>query len=307
MNGAEFTQLKAFVTVCDEGAFVRAARRLAISPSALSRTVRSLESSLGIRLLNRTTRSVGLTEAGTALYDRIKPMMASMDEAVLAVGAYQKTPKGVVRINLPSIAARIAIMPRLQQFRLAYPEVRLDLVIDNDITDVVAQGFDAGVRIGGQISRDMVAVRITNDLRMAVVGAPSYFADRQRPQVPADLKDHLCLTYKWKSTGALYQWRFEDGDDAIDIDVNNVLTVNDTDLLLAAAREGLGLAYLIEDLTAPALEKEELIRVLEPWCKFFPGFYLYYSERTHMPASVRAFIDFMKVEKPQNKDLSALT
>lgn len=297
MNGTEFTQLRAFVIVCDERAFGRAARRLAVSPSALSRTVRSLESRLGIRLLNRTTRSVGLTEAGTVLYDRIKPMMMDMDEAVLAVGAYQETPKGVVRINLPSIAARIAVMPRLQQFRLAYPEVRLDLVIDNDITDVVAQGFDAGVRIGGQISRDMIAVRITNDLRMAVVGAPSYFTDRQRPQVPADLKDHLCLSYKWKSTGALYQWRFEDSDGVIDIDVDNILTVNDTDLLLLAACKGIGLAYLIEDLVVPHLEKKELIRVLEPWCKVFPGFYLYYSERTHMPASVRAFIDFMKVEE----------
>ncbi|ATN36888.1 LysR family transcriptional regulator (plasmid) [Rhizobium sp. ACO-34A] len=295
MDGTEFAQLKAFVAVCDERAFGRAAKRLAISPSALSRTVRSLESRLGIRLLNRTTRSVGLTEAGSVLYDRIKPMMMGMDEAVMAVGAYQEAPKGVVRVNLPSIAAQIAILPRLQQFRLAYPEVSLDLVIDNDITDVVAQGFDAGVRIGGQISRDMVAVRITRDLRMAVVGAPSYFADRRQPQTPADLKDHLCLTYKWKSTGALYPWRFEGADGAIDVDVKNLLTVNDTELLLSAARQGLGLAYLIEDLAEPFVESEELIRVLEPWCKVFPGFYLYYPERKHMAASVRVFIDFMKV------------
>ncbi|MVA25039.1 LysR family transcriptional regulator (plasmid) [Agrobacterium vitis] len=295
MDGSEFAQLKAFVTVCDERAFGRAAKRLAMSPSALSRTVRSLESRLGIRLLNRTTRSVGLTEAGSALYDRIKPMMISMDEAVLAVGAYQQTPKGVVRINLPSVAARIAILPRLRQFRSAYPGVRLDLVIDNDITDVVAQGFDAGVRIGGQIGRDMIAVRITHDLKMAVVGSPSYFADRRLPEVPADLNDHICLTYKWKSTGALYLWQFADAGGTISVDVDNVLTVNDTDLLLAAACEGVGLAYLIEDLVAPFLEKGDLIRVLEPWCKPFPGFYLYYSERTHMPASLRAFIDFMKV------------
>ncbi|WP_377810285.1 LysR family transcriptional regulator [Azospirillum sp. A29] len=295
MNGTDFTQLRAFVTVCDERAFGRAAKRLAMSPSALSRTVRALESRLGVRLLNRTTRSVGLTEAGRVLYDRIQPMMTGMDEAMLAVGAYQETPKGVVRVNLPSIAARIAILPKLARFRSAYPDVRLDLVIDNDITDVVAQGFDAGVRIGGQISRDMVAVRITPDLRMAVVGAPTYFADRQRPETPADLKDHMCLTYKWKNTGALYPWRFSDVDGVIDVDVGNVLTVNDTDLLLAAACEGLGLAYLIEDLVLPLIENGNLLRVLEPWCKVFPGFYLYYPERTHMPASVRAFIDFMKI------------
>nr|WP_052710177.1 LysR substrate-binding domain-containing protein [Azospirillum thiophilum] len=168
-------------------------------------------------------------------------------------------------------------------------------MIDNDITDVVAQGFDAGVRIGGQISRDMVAVRITPDLRMAVVGAPAYFADRRRPEVPADLKDHMCLTYKWKNTGALYPWRFSDADAVIDVDVGNVLTVNDTDLLLAAACEGLGLAYLIEDLVLPSIENGKLLRVLDPWCKVFPGFHLYYSERTHMPASVRAFIDLMKI------------
>ncbi len=298
MDGMEFTQLKAFVTVCDERAFGRAAKRLAVSPSALSRAVRSLESRLGIRLLNRTTRSVGLTEAGAVLYERIKPMLAGMDEAVLAVEAYQGTPMGVVRINLPSIAARIAVLPKLQQFRLAYPAVRLDLVIDNDITDVVAQGFDAGVRIGGQISRDMVAVRITRDLRMAVVGAPAYFADRPPPQVPAELKDHFCLTYKWKSTGALSQWRFDDGGSVFDVEVNNVLTVNDTDLLLLAACRGLGLACLIEDLVESALENKQLIRVLEPWCQVFPGFYLYYSERTHMPASLRAFIDFLKIGDP---------
>jgi DNA-binding transcriptional LysR family regulator len=295
MDGTEFSQLKAFVAVCDERAFARAAKRLAISPSALSRIVRSLESRLGIRLLNRTTRSVGLTEAGSILYDRIKPMMVAMDEAVSAVGDYQSEPKGVVRVNLPSIAAQIAVLPRLQQFRLAYPEVHLDLVIDNDITDVVAEGFDVGVRIGGQISRDMIAVRITRDLRMAVVGAPSYFANRPPPEAPADLKDHFCLTYKWKSTGALYPWRFEGVDGVLDVDVESVMTVNDTDLLLSAARQGLGLAYLIEDLVEPIVEKKELMRVLDPFCKIFPGFYLYYSERSHMAASVRSFIDFLKV------------
>lgn len=295
MDGAEFSQLTAFVAVCDERAFGRAAKRLAISPSALSRIIRTLESRLGIRLLNRTTRSVGLTEAGNILYDRIKPMMMGMDEAVSAVGAYQSEPKGLVRVNLPSIAAQIAVLPRLQQFRLAYPEVRLDLVIDNDITDVVAEGFDAGVRIGGQISRDMIAVRITRNLRMAVVGAPSYFCSRPPPEAPADLKDHFCLTYKWKSSGALYPWRFEGVDGVVDVDVENVLTVNDTELLLLAARQGLGLAYLIEDLVKPSIERKELVRVLEPFCKVFPGFYLYYSERSHMAASVRAFIDFMKV------------
>jgi len=296
MDGAEFTQLKAFIAVCDERAFGRAATRLAISPSALSRLVRTLESRLGVRLLNRTTRSVGMTEAGGALYERLKPMMKGIDEAVVAVGAHQKEPKGLVRVNLPSVAAQIAILPRLQEFRTVYPEVRLDLVIDNEITDVVAEGFDAGVRIGGQISRDMVTVRITRDLRMAVVGAPSYFANKPPLQTPADLKDHFCLTYKWKGTGSLYPWRFEGADGVIDVDVENVLTVNDTDLLLSAARQGLGLAYLIDDLVRPFLENKQLIRVLEPFCKVFPGFYLYYSERAHMPASVRAFVDFMNVK-----------
>ena len=177
----------------------------------------------------------------------------------------------------------------------AYPNVRVDLVIDNDLTDVVAQGFDAGVRIGGQISRDMIAVRITPDLRMAVVGSPSYFADRHLPEAPADIQEHACLTYKWKNTGALYQWRFAGGDSPVIAGVETVLTINDTDLLLSAAREGVGLAYIIEDLAAPFIENGDLVRVLEPWCKPFPGFYLYYSERKHMPAAVRAFVDFMKV------------
>ncbi len=296
MDGAEFSQLRAFVAVCDDRAFGRAAKRLAISPSALSRIIRTLESRLGIRLLNRTTRSVGLTEAGSILYERIKPMIVGMDEAVSAVGAYQIAPKGVVRVNLPSIAAQIAVLPRLKQFRLAYPEVHIDLVVDNDITDVVAGGFDAGVRIGGQISHDMIAVRITRDLRMAVVGAPSYLEDRCLPQTPADLKDHFCITYKWKSTGALYPWRFADGDDLVDVDVENVLTVNDTEVLLSAARLGLGLAYVIEDQASPFLESGDLVSVLEPFCRVFPGFYLYYPERSNLAASVRAFIDFMKVK-----------
>jgi len=295
MDGVEFAQLRAFIAVCEERAFSRAAKRLAVSPSALSRTIRALESRLGVRLLNRTTRSVGLTEAGTALFERVKPLVIGMEEAVLAVGAFQETPKGLVRVNLPSIAAQIAVMPRLQKFRTEYPDVYLDLVIDNEIADVVAQDFDAGVRIGGQISRDMIATRITGDLRMAVVGAPSYFVGRHLPQTPADLKDHLCLTYKWKGTGALYPWRFEYLDEVIDIDVKNVLTANDTNLLLAAAIEGLGLAYLIEDVVDPFVEANQLVRILEQSCKMFPGFYLYYPERTHLPAPVRAFIDFMKV------------
>jgi DNA-binding transcriptional LysR family regulator len=152
-----------------------------------------------------------------------------------------------------------------------------------------------GVSLAGLEGADENPQRITRDLKMAVVGSRSYFADRQPPQVPADLKDHICLTYKWKSTGALYPWRFADVGGPINIDVEDVLTVNDTDLLLSAACEGVGLAYLVDDVVAPFLEKGDLIRVLEPWCKPFPGFYLYYSERTHMPASLRAFIDFMKV------------
>lgn len=266
-----------------------------MSPSALSHTIRSLEERLGARLLNRTTRSVAPTQAGQDLFDRLRPALAEMESAARDVGVYQAEPKGVVRINLPQVAAQLVVAPLLPDFFRAYPDIRLDLVIDNSLTDVVAKGFDAGIRSGDLVHKDMVAVRLTADIRMAVVGSPSYFARQSMPEVPRALRQHACVTYRWHETTALFRWQFHDAGGPLDIDMDSVLTVNDTNLLLDAALRGVGIAFLPESLVIPYLDRGQLVRCLEGWCRPFAGFHLYYPNRPHMPAALRAFIDFIKL------------
>lgn len=299
MDGTEFGELAAFVAVADERSFRRAAVRLGTSPSALSRTIRSLEGRLGARLLNRTTRSVAPTEAGQALRERLAPAVADIEAAVRDVVAGQERPRGTVRLNLPRIAARLVVAPMLAGFAERYPDVRLDLVIDDDLTDVVARGFDAGIRSGDLVHRDMVAIRLTPDLRMAVVGAPAYFARRSPPRVPADLSEHACLTYRWSGTSALQRWTFDGPGGAFDVAVASAVSVNDTDLILDAALRGAGLAFLPESLVAPQLGDGRLVRALEGWCKPFAGFHLYHPATVRMPAALRAFVDCVKLAPNQ--------
>ncbi len=294
MTGTEYAELAAFMEVASERSFRRAAQRLGLSPSALSHTIRALETRLGARLLNRTTRSVAPTEAGQQLFARLQPVLGEMDAAVREVGAHQDTPRGTVRVNLPRIAAQWVVGPILADFLAAYPGVRVDLVVDDSITDVVAGGFDAGIRSGELVQQDMVAIRLTPDLRMAVVGAPAYLARHPAPQAPLQLREHACLTYRWRESGTLQRWRFSGPAGASEVAVDSVFTANDTNLLLDAALRGAGLAYLLDGLVAPYLARGELVRVLEPWCPPFAGFYLYYPNRTHMPAALRAFVDVLK-------------
>jgi len=294
MTGTEYAELAAFMAVASERSFRRAAQRLGLSPSALSHTIRALETRLGARLLNRTTRSVAPTEAGQQLFARLQPVLGEMDAAVREVGAHQDTPRGTVRVNLPRIAAQWVVGPILADFLAAYPGVRVDLVVDDSITDVVAGGFDAGIRSGELVQQDMVAIRLTPDLRMAVVGAPAYLARHPAPQAPLQLREHACLTYRWRASGTLQRWRFSGPAGASEVAVDSVFTANDTNLLLDAALRGAGLAYLLDGVVAPYLARGELVRVLEPWCPPFAGFYLYYPNRTHMPAALRAFVDVLK-------------
>ena len=294
MTGTEYAELAAFMAVASERSFRRAAQRLGLSPSALSHTIRALETRLGARLLNRTTRSVAPTEAGQQLFARLQPVLGEMDAAVREVGAHQDTPRGTVRVNLPRIAAQWVVGPILADFLAAYPGVRVDLVVDDSITDVVAGGFDAGIRSGELVQQDMVAIRLTPDLRMAVVGAPAYLARHPAPQAPLELREHACLTYRWRESGTLQRWRFAGPAGASEVAVDSVFTANDTNLLLDAALRGAGLAYLLDGLVAPYLQRGELVRVLEPWCQPFAGFYLYYPNRPHMPAALRAFVDVLK-------------
>ncbi|QPT11217.1 LysR family transcriptional regulator [Sphingomonas paucimobilis] len=298
MRGSEFAELMAFLAVAEERSFRRAAQRLGISPSALSHSMRALEERLGARLLHRTTRSVAPTEAGQDLLHRLRPAIAEVDEAVRDVTAFQQRPRGRVRINLPRAAAELVIMPKLKAFRDAYPDVRVDLAIDDAITDVVARGFDAGIRSGGIVERDMISVPLTSDLRMAVVGSPALLGGLPKIGDPADLKGVPCVTYRWLQSDVLHPWRFDGPDGPIEIIVDSVLTTNATDMLLGSAIAGVGLAYLVESLVAPPVFAGSLVRVLEDWCRPFPGFYLYFSSRRQMPSALRVFVDFMKMANP---------
>ncbi|MBS0984457.1 DNA-binding transcriptional LysR family regulator [Gluconobacter cerinus] len=295
MRGSEYAELMAFMAIAQERSFRAAARRLSISPSALSHSLRALEERIGARLLHRTTRSVAPTEAGQALLDRLRPAVAEVDAAVRDVTVSQQRPRGRLRINLPRAAAQLIIMPRLAAFREAYPEISLDLAIDDALTDVIAKGYDAGVRSGAIVDQDMISVPLTPDLRMVVVATPDFLSAHTKLESPADLTGLPCLTYRWLETGVLQPWRFEGPDGAFEVNVKSALTVNDTDILLSAALQGVGLAYLTEGVALPHIEAGALIRVLDLWCKPFIGFHLYFSGRRHMPAAMRAFIDFMKL------------
>jgi len=283
------------MAVSRERSFRGAAPRLGLSPSALSHTIRTLEERLGARLLNRTTRSVSLTQAGQALFDRLDPVMAEMENAVHDVGAYQTHPKGVVRVNLPHVAARLIVTPILAPFLRRYPDIQLDLVVDNDLTEVVGKGFDAGIRSGALVQPDMVAVRLTADLRMAVVASPGYFEGHPIPHAPNDILDHRCITYRWSETGVLYRWHFDGPDGPVEVKARDCVTTNDMDILLAAALQGVGLAFLPESFVVDHIDNGELVRVLDTWCTPFSGFHLYYPHKSHMPAALRAFIDFIKL------------
>lgn len=294
MRGAEYAELAAFVAVAQERSFRRAATRLGLSPSALSHTIRELEERLGAKLLNRTTRSVAPTDAGLSLFNRLAPAFSDIAGAVEAVSAFRDRPSGTVRLNLPRLAAVIVLAPAFGHFARAYPDVRLELTVDDSLTDIVAGGFDAGIRLGERVHQDMVAVRVTPDLRVAVIGAPGYFASKDRPHTPHDLRHHACINYRWTENGALYRWKFEREGEALDVIVEGPLTLNDTDLILAAALDGVGLGYLLERRVAGHLATGQLVRVLDEWCPPFSGFFLYYPGRRQMPPALRALIDFLQ-------------
>jgi DNA-binding transcriptional LysR family regulator len=300
VRGTEFAELKAFLAVAKERSFRRAAKRLGFSPSALSHTIRELEERLGARLLNRTTRSVAPTEAGLALFNRIEPAIAEIENAVGAFGVSQSRPSGRLRLNLSRFAADIILAPVLGRFAQAYPNIFLELTIDDALSDVVAEGFDAGIRNGERLQQDMVAVRLTPNFQLAIVGAPLYFAQREPPQTPRDLKDHACITYRWAATGAVYRWPLNGPDGPIHVAVEGPLVVNDLKVILAAALGGGGLACLPDRLVMRHIETGRLVPVLEAWCGPISGFFLYYPSHRHTPIALRAFIDFLRSDSNAN-------
>jgi len=282
----------AFARVAQLASFSKAAAALGVSPSALSQTIRALETRLGIRLLNRTTRRVGVTEAGALFLQRILPALEQFTMAVGELDELRGKPTGTLRISLPRTAMTTIVVPLLRDFCGAYPQIRLELIADDRFVDLVGEGYDAGIRLGERLAQGMIAVRATREQRSAVVGSPEYFERHPRPLEPADLHRHRCLRFRF-SSGVIYRWEFGRAGQEFDMDVDGPLICNDNALMQAAAKQGIGLAHLMEDLVREDLASGELMRVLEDWCPPFPGFYLYYPSRAQMPLKLRALIDFL--------------
>jgi DNA-binding transcriptional LysR family regulator len=303
MDREDWGSLAAFAVVAEERSFTRAAARLGVSASALSHTMRRLEERLRIRLLARSTRSVSTTEAGERLLARLGPAMGEISNAVEDLGLLLERPSGRVRITASRTAARMVVAPALPGFVERYPEIVLEVLIEPGLTNIVAQRFDAGIRLGESLEKDVVAVPVTGQLRMAAVGTPRYFASHPKPSTPQDLRKHRCVNFRLPSAGTIYKWEFEKGRRKIDVGVDGALVFDDEEMILNAALAGMGLAYLIEDqVVASLLKAGALSRVLEDWCPPFPGFFIYYPGRRQVSPALAAFIDAIRVPAKTRKN-----
>lgn len=303
MDPAQLPALAAFAAVARHGSFTRAAGETGVSPSALSQSVRTLEAQLKTRLFNRTTRRVALTEAGAQFLERVQPALAALSAAIDALDETRDQPAGTLRVTLPRIASELLVLPHLGEFARRYPQVRLELDLDDGFTDLVAAGFDAGIRLGESIAQDMVAIRLGGDVRIAVAAAPSYLERHPKPQTPDDLAAHNCLHYRFATSGGIYRWEFVRPDDpqrVFDIETRGHFVTNDMRTMVRAAEQGVGLLHVIEDHVREQLADGRLVRVLEAWSPTFQGFFLYTPSRAQMPAKLRALIDFLQ-EKRQSK------
>lgn len=285
MDRGYLSDLLAFVAVARERSFTKAAAKLGISQSALSHIIRALEERLGLRLLTRTTRSVAPTEAGERLLRTVAPRLEEIDAELAGLSELREKPAGTIRITTGEHAAVAILWPVLAKFLPKYPDIKVELNVDYGLTDIVTERYDAGVRLGEQVARDMIAVPIGPDVRMAVVGAPSYFARRPRPKKPQDLAEHDCINIRFPTYGGVYAWEFEKDGREVKVRVEGSLVFNTMALRLNAALAGLGLAYMPQDQVQAQLKNGQLIRVLADWCPPFPGYHLYYpSRRQHAPA-----------------------
>jgi DNA-binding transcriptional LysR family regulator len=286
--------LLAFLAVAKERNFTRAAAKLGVSQSALSHTVRGLEERLGLRLLTRTTRSVSPTEAGEHLIRTVGPRFEEIEAELAALSELREKPAGTIRITAIDYVADTILWPKLARLLREYPDIKVEIAIDYGLTDIVAQRYDAGVRSGEQVAKDMIAVRIGPDMRMAVVGAPSYFRNRSEPKTPQELIGHNCINLRLPTHGGLYAWEFEKGDHELRVRVEGQLVFNGTAQMLNAALAGFGLAYVPEDLAQPHLAKRRLKRVLEDWCPPFSGYHLYYPSRRQSSAAFALLVDALR-------------
>ncbi|TCM52564.1 LysR family transcriptional regulator [Rhizobium sp. PP-F2F-G48] len=290
MERNELNDLLAFAAVARERSFTRAAAILVMSPSALSHAMRGLEERLGVRLLARTTRSVSSTEAGERLLQSLSPAFADIESGLEALAEWRDNPSGTVRITTFAYAAKMVLVPNLPAFLLANPDVRVEVNIDDGLTDIVAAGFDAGIRLGETVEKDMIAVKIGPDLRTVVVGTPSYFERIAPPKTPYDLDRHACIGYRLTTSGGLLPWEFEKDGKDIKIRTSGPLVANDGDLPAAAVRAGAGLGYIMEHDVADEIASGTLVQVLADWCPTFPGFHLYHPSRRQSPPALRALI-----------------
>ena len=286
--------LLAFVAVARERSFTRAAARLGVSQSALSHTMRELEARLGVRLLTRTTRSVSPTEAGERLLNTVGPRLEEIEAELGALGELRDKPAGTIRLTATEYAADEILLPKLAKLLRAYPDIKVEIVIDYGLTDIVAQRFDAGVRSGEQVAKDMIAVRIAPDMRIAVVGAPSYFKRQPEPKRPQDLVNHNCIKLRLPTHGGVYAWEFEKAGRELRVRVDGQLTYNTTAQMLSAALAGLGLAYVPEWVAKPNFAKGRLKRVLTDWCPPYSGYHLYYPSRRQPSAAFALLVDALR-------------
>lgn len=294
MQRENINDLLAFVAVAQERSFTKAAAKLGVSQSALSHRMTAMEARLGLRLLTRTTRSVSPTEAGERLLQSVGHYFEEIDAQLERLSELRDKPAGTIRVTAIEHAADTILLPKLAKFLLAYPDIKVEISIDYGLTDIVADRYDAGVRSGEQVAKDMIAVRIGPDLRMAVVGSRSYFKDRARPEKPQDLTGHQCINLRLPTHGGLYAWEFEKAGRELRVRVDGPLIINGTGPMLHAARVGLGLAYVPEDLVGSDLESGALRRVLDDWCPKYSGYHLYYPSRRQPTPAFKLFVEALR-------------
>jgi DNA-binding transcriptional LysR family regulator len=289
-----FNDLIAFLTVARERSFTRAAAQLGVTQSALSHTLRGLEEQLGVRLLTRTTRSVATTEAGERLLRTLGPHFDGIDSQLAALSELRDKPAGTIRITSSEHAAETILLPALAKLLPHYPDINVETIIDFGFTDIVRERYDAGIRLGEQVDKDMIAVRMGPDLRMAAVAAPAYFAKRRRPKSPQELTDHACINLLLPTYGGLYAWEFEKNGRELKVRVDGQLVFNNPRPSLTAALAGLGIAYLPEDMVRPHINGGQLVRVLGDWCPPFPGYHLYYPSRRQPTAAFSLLVEALR-------------
>ena len=298
MRGSEFAEFKAFAAVAEHGSFVRASEHLGITASAMSQTIRILEGRLGVQLLHRTTRSVSLTDAGKRLLTRLQPALQDLDAATREIEDQKQRPSGTLRIVTPRIAYVDHLQPVLAGFRKVYPEVALDVTISDSITDIVAHGFDLGIRLGELLEEEVVAVRLGGPLRQLAVASPAYLATHGTPTHPEDLHRHTCINWRQDGSPTLYHWEFEKNGQQLTVAVKGSLILNDRELAVAAAVRGLGVAFWAEHRLKPFFSEGELVPMLEDWSPTFPGFFAYYRRQRFMPRALRMLLKTLR-GKPQ--------